>query len=144
MGAKCTAGDPAPDKGSVGKIYRVNPTGNLDKGTVVELTYFADQVAMPHADDPDAVRRDRRAQRHAHRVVERLPLPLGHRLGERLLADGDQRAVLERAVDHGLRRQHPQHHDHRRRRADGQTVIVTYTVDCSGGSGGEQRTSRLR
>ncbi len=51
LGANCVAGDAAPDAASENRIYRVNPTGNVPKGTVVELTYYSSQVALP---DPGA------------------------------------------------------------------------------------------
>lgn len=44
--ANCVEGDPASDDQSVGKIYRVNPSGNVETGNTVELTYYAGQTAI--------------------------------------------------------------------------------------------------
>jgi serine/threonine-protein kinase len=140
MGAKCTAGDPAPDKDSVGKIYRVNPTGNLDKGTVVELTYFADQVAMPQPATPtlSAATVEPNGTLTVSWTAYRCPSGTGSVSAYSLTATNGLFSNGQSTMDF----------DPNTRSTtitagatDGQTLIVTYTADCSGGSGGEQRTS---
>lgn len=44
--ANCENGDPAPDSQSVGQIYRVNPSGNVEEGKTVTVTTYTDQTAI--------------------------------------------------------------------------------------------------
>ncbi|WP_205789125.1 PASTA domain-containing protein, partial [Microbacterium sp. CPCC 204701] len=47
MGANCAEGDAAPTEADQGRIYRVNPTGNVPISTIIELTVYGGQVPMP-------------------------------------------------------------------------------------------------
>ncbi|WP_426322829.1 serine/threonine protein kinase [Microbacterium sp. E-13] len=52
LGASCPEGNAAPDEASVGKVYDVSPTGNVQKGTVIQLTVYAGQTPMPQPASP--------------------------------------------------------------------------------------------
>ncbi|WP_137845703.1 serine/threonine-protein kinase [Microbacterium sp. 2FI] len=43
----CRTGNAAPTSGEVGLVYDVNPTGRVEPGTTIVLTAYGDQVAMP-------------------------------------------------------------------------------------------------
>jgi serine/threonine-protein kinase len=43
----CVGGDPAPTGDDVNKVYRVSPTGNIPPTQLLTLTFYVDQVAMP-------------------------------------------------------------------------------------------------
>lgn len=47
MGANCVEGDAAPTEAEQGLVYRVNPTGNVPRSTIIELTVYGGQVPMP-------------------------------------------------------------------------------------------------
>lgn len=47
LASTCSPGDAASSPDQVGKIYSVSPQGNVDKGSVLALTYYADQSALP-------------------------------------------------------------------------------------------------
>ncbi|MCP2638350.1 serine/threonine protein kinase [Microbacterium sp. HD4P20] len=50
LAANCVQGNAAPDAGSEGLIYDVNPTGNVPVATIVTLTFYGGQVPL----DPPA------------------------------------------------------------------------------------------
>jgi serine/threonine protein kinase len=43
----CVGGDPAPTGDDINKVYRVSPTGNIPPSQLLTLTFYVDQVAMP-------------------------------------------------------------------------------------------------
>ncbi|MFT4210406.1 MAG: serine/threonine-protein kinase [Microbacterium sp.] len=49
--ANCVAGNNASSSSQVGLVYDVQPTGNVATGSTITLTYYADQVSL---DTPDA------------------------------------------------------------------------------------------
>jgi serine/threonine-protein kinase len=46
LAANCVQGNAAPDAGSEGLIYDVNPTGNVPTATIITLTIFGGQVPL--------------------------------------------------------------------------------------------------
>ncbi len=138
LGAKCVEGNAAPDEGSVGKVYAVAPTGNVPKDTIVELTTYAGLTPMPQPAAPTF--------QGAPATVE----------------PGDELTVMWQGytcpsgagsvsdytftVQNGTIANGPSFPQNARSAqvtaADtpGQTLIVTYTVTCSGGTSGN-RTS---
>lgn len=43
----CVTGNAAPTEGEVGIVYDVNPTGRVEEGRTIDLTAYGPQVAMP-------------------------------------------------------------------------------------------------
>ena len=139
LGANCVAGDAAPDGGSENKIYRVNPTGNVPKGTVVELTYYSSQVALP---DPGAPTLPGSVDVGATAQVTwpgySCPSGTGSVSSYNLTAtNGVFPSTGQSTAAFGPNDRSAQINV---TGAEGQTLIVTYTVTCTGGSAG-QRTS---
>jgi serine/threonine-protein kinase len=139
LGANCVAGDPAPDADSENTIYRVNPTGNVPKGTVVELTYYSSQVALPGPGAPTVP-----GTVQAGGTVQvgwpgySCPSGTGNVSSYNLTAtNGVFPATGQSTAAFG-----PNDRSGQVQAADaaGQSLIVTYTVTCTGGSAGE-RTS---
>ena len=139
LGANCVAGDAAPDQASEGLIYRVNPTGNVPLGTVIELTYYGGQVAMPQ---PSAPRLPGTIETGTTVQVSwdgySCPAGTGSVSAYNFSAvngvfpsSGQSNASFGPNARTG---------DVQVTGAAGQALIVTYTVTCSGGSAGE-RTS---
>ena len=138
LGASCTEGNAAPDEPSVGKVYDVSPTGNVPKGTVVTLTVYAGQTPMPQPAAP---------------TFQGAP-PTVTPGGElTVMWDGytcppgtGSVSAYAFSVQNGTIANGPNFPQNARNAtvtaadAAGQTVIVTYTVTCTGGSGGN-RTS---
>ncbi len=139
MGADCVEGNSAPDEASVGKIYSANPTGNVPKGTIIQLTYYGSQVAMPTPAMPtlSASQVAPNGTLTVSWTNYACPSGTGQASAYTLTAtnglfsngqstmpfDLNSRNTTVKAAD-----------------ADGQTLIVTYTVVCSGGTA-EERTS---
>ncbi|MDR6867929.1 serine/threonine-protein kinase [Microbacterium resistens] len=46
LDASCTTGDAAPSDDQVGKVYSVQPTGTVQKGTILALTIHGDRTAV--------------------------------------------------------------------------------------------------
>ncbi|MCR2783042.1 MULTISPECIES: serine/threonine-protein kinase [unclassified Microbacterium] len=139
LGARCVTGDAAPDEGSQGLVYRVNPTANVPVGTVIELTVYGDQVPLEAPAAPSLP-----ATVDAGSTVRvswpgySCPSGQGSVSSYNLSAtnavfpvSGQSTAPFgggERAGDLQITG------------GSGQTVIVTYTVTCSGGSAGQRVT----
>ncbi|MDQ1129997.1 protein kinase [Microbacterium sp. SORGH_AS_0888] len=47
LASTCNPGDEATSADQIGKIYSVSPQGNVDRGTVLTLTYYGAQSALP-------------------------------------------------------------------------------------------------
>lgn len=43
----CVAGDPAPTADDVNKVYRIDPTGNIPASQLLTLTFYGSQTPMP-------------------------------------------------------------------------------------------------
>jgi len=139
LGANCVEGDAAPDEGSQGLVYRVNPTGNLTEGTVVELTIYGPQVALeapaapslPATVEPDATVQvtwpgytcpsgQGSVSAYTLSAVNGVFAANGQSTAD--FGGGERSGQLRVVGD------------------PGQSVIVTYTVTCSGGTAGQRIT----
>ena len=139
LGATCVEGDAAPNENSQGQVYRVNPTGNLPAGTVVELTVYGPQVALsapaapslPATVEPNATVQvtwpgytcpsgQGSVSSYTLSAVNGVFAANGQSTAD---FGGGERAGQLRVVGDA-----------------GQSVIVTYTVTCSGGSAGQRTT----
>ncbi|MBD7958454.1 serine/threonine protein kinase [Microbacterium sp. Sa4CUA7] len=137
--ANCVAGDPAPNGDSVNLVYRVNPRGNVDPGTTLDLTFYGDQVALetPGAPTlPSTVDVDSTVQvtwpgyscPSGQGSVSAYTLSATNAV---FPATGQSTASFgggERSAQLQVTG------------AAGQPVIVTYTVTCTGGSAGQRVT----
>ncbi|MCR2813023.1 serine/threonine protein kinase [Microbacterium sp. zg.Y1090] len=138
LGADCVEGDPAPNEASQGLIYRVPTTGNLPLGTVVQLIYYGGQVAL---ENPGAPTLSSPVETGTTVQVTwpgySCPSGQGSVSSYNLTAtngvfpNGQSSSAFgssERSAPLQITG------------AAGQSVIVTYTVTCSGGSAGERTT----
>jgi len=138
LGASCSEGNAAPDEGSVGKIYSVTPTGNVPKGTVIELTAYAGQTPMPTPSSPTFQGAPATVEPDGDLTVmwDGYTCPSG---------TGSVSAYTF-TVQNGTIANGPSFPQNARNATvtagptAGQTVIVTYNVTCSGGTAGN-RTS---
>ena len=138
LGASCQEGNAAPDEGSVGKIYSVSPTGNVPKGTIIELTAYAGQTPMPDPSTPTFQGSPATVEPGGTLTVmwDGYTCPSG---------TGSVSSYTF-AVQNGTIANGPNFPQNARNATvtagdtAGQTVIVTYTVTCSGGTAGN-RTS---
>ncbi|MGW9585645.1 serine/threonine-protein kinase [Microbacterium sp. NPDC055455] len=138
LGATCAEGNAAPDQPSEGKVYDVSPTGNVQLGTVVELTVYAGQTPMPTPTAPTFQGSPQTVEPGGDLTVmwEGYSCPPG---------TGSVSAYTF-TVQNGSIANGPNFPQNARNAtvtagdAAGQTVIVTYNVTCSGGSAGN-RTS---
>ncbi len=138
LGASCSEGNAAPDEGSVGKIYSVSPTGNVPKGTIIELTTYAGQTPMPAPSNPTF-------QGSPATVEPGDPLTV---MWDGYTCPSGTGSVSSYTftVQNGTIANGPNFPQNARSATvtagdtAGQTVIVTYTVTCSGGTAGN-RTS---
>ncbi|KAF2411673.1 serine/threonine protein kinase [Microbacterium sp. B35-04] len=138
LGASCTEGNAAPDEASQGRVYDVSPTGNVQKGTVIELTTYAGQVPMPAPNSP---------------TFQGSPASVAPGGALTVMWDGytcpsgtGSVSAYTFTVQNGTIANGPSFPQNARSAqvtagdAAGQTVIVTYNVTCSGGTAGN-RTS---
>ncbi|MCO5953829.1 serine/threonine-protein kinase [Microbacterium yannicii] len=138
LGASCVEGNAAPDEASQGKVYSVSPTGNVQKGTVIELTTYAGQVPMPTPGSP---------------TFQGSPASVAPGKAVTVMWDGytcpsgtGSVSAYTFTVQNGTITNGPSFPQNARSAqvtaadAPGQTVIVTYNVTCSGGTAGN-RTS---
>jgi hypothetical protein len=130
----CVGGDAAPTADDVNKVYRVSPLGNIPPSQLLTLTFYVDQVAMPAPAAPTMA-----ATVVAGETVQvswpgytcppgtgsvsayTFSVTNGTFEGGGPSFGPDQRNATIRAAD-----------------TPGQTVIVTYTVTCSGGTAGQR------
>ncbi|MCR2800525.1 serine/threonine protein kinase [Microbacterium sp. zg-Y818] len=139
LGANCVEGDAAPDEGSQGKVYRVNPTANVPAGTVVDLTVYGPQVALsapaapslPATVEPDATVQvtwpgytcpSGQGSVSAYTLTAYNGVFAVNGQSSASFRGGDRAAQLQVVGPAN------------------ESVIVTYTVTCSGGSAGERTT----
>jgi len=138
LGASCVEGNAAPDEGSVGKIYDVSPTGNVQKGTVVELTAYAGQTPMPTPANPTFQGSPQTVEPGENLTVmwDGYTCPAG----------AGSVSAYTFTVQNGTIANGPSFPQNARNatvtagETAGQTIIVTYNVTCSGGTAGN-RTS---
>jgi len=136
---RCVEGNAAPDSASEGKIYDVSPTGNVPFATVIDLTFYGGQVPM---DPPAAPTLSTPIEEDSTITVQwggySCPSGTGSvsaynftvtqgvfpTTGQSTAAFGPNERSGEIQVTG----------------AAGASLIVTYTVTCSGGTAGERTT----
>ncbi|MBB2976546.1 serine/threonine-protein kinase [Microbacterium endophyticum] len=140
LAADCTTGNSAPNAESVGVVYEVNPTGNVPEGTIIKLTVYAGEVELEAPSAPSMP--DTAVTGTSVQVTwagYTCPSGTGAVSSYEFTATngvfpttGQSTASFgsgERSADLQITG------------TEGQTVIVNYTVTCSGGSSTEARTS---
>ena len=135
----CAAGDAAPNAEAVNTVYSIEPQGNVPKTRELVLTYYQDQVPLTPptaATLPDAVVAGSNAEvtwggyqcPSGTGTVSSYNLTVTNGTftvnGQSTAAFGPNDRSGEIAVSN----------------APGQTLIVTYTVTCTGGTGGDRVT----
>ena len=139
LGANCVEGNAAPDPASEGKVYSVNPQGNVPKDTIIDLTVYAGQVPMTQ---PGAPTLPGTVTAGSTTQVQwsgySCPSGTGSVSAYNLTAtNGVFPATGQSTAAFGPNDRAGQIQV---TGSAGQTLIVTYTVTCSGGTAGE-RTS---
>jgi serine/threonine-protein kinase len=137
--ARCTEGNAAPDADSEGKVYAVAPTGNVPLATIIELTVYAGQVSM----DPPA------APTLSSPIEEESTVTVQW-TGYSCPSGTGQVSAYNFSVTQGVfptTGQSTSSFGPNERSAEiqvsgkaGASLIVTYTVTCSGGTAGERTT----
>ncbi|HYJ49757.1 MAG TPA: serine/threonine-protein kinase [Microbacterium sp.] len=133
----CVGGDPAPTADDVNKVYRVSPSGNIPPSQLLTLTFYVDQVAMPAPAAPTmAATVVAGEQTQVSWPGYTCPSGTGQVSSYNLTAvqgtfpnSGQSTAAFGPNDRNGqlLADNSP-----------AQTIIVTYTVTCSGGSAGQR------
>lgn len=139
LAGNCVEGNAAPDQASEGKVYSVNPQGNVPKDTIIELKVYAGQVPMTQPGAPTlpgtvAAGSTTQVQWSGYSCPSGTGSVSAYNLtatngvfpstGQSTAAFGPNDRAGQIQVTG----------------AGGQALIVTYTVTCSGGSAGD-RTS---
>ncbi|MBA8817098.1 serine/threonine-protein kinase [Microbacterium halimionae] len=140
LAANCTAGNSAPNAESVGVVYEVNPTGNVPEGTIITLTVYGGEVELG---SPGAPSMPESAVTGTSVQVTwpgyTCPSGTGSVSSYDLTAtNGVFPATGQSTASFGSGERSA---DLQITGTEGQTVIVTYTVSCVGGSSTEARTS---
>lgn len=135
----CVGGDPAPSGDQVNKVYRVSPTGNIPPSQLLTLTFYVDQVAMPAPAAPAVAGPiDPGATTQVTWSGYTCPSGTGSvssynfsatnatfsSTGQSTAAFGPNERTGQLLADNN----------------PGATIIVTYTVTCSGGTAGQRET----
>ena len=135
----CVGGDPAPTGDDVNKVYRVSPTGNIPPSQLLTLTFYVDQVAMPAPAAPTM----------AGTVVAgeetqvswggyTCPSGTGSVSAYNFSAtNGTFSSTGQSTAAFGPNDRNAQLLANE---SPGQTIIVTYTVTCSGGTAGQRES----
>jgi serine/threonine-protein kinase len=140
LAATCEPGNNASTSDEVGLVYQVSPTGNVTAGTVLTLTVYADMVGLPSPTAP-AISGTVVAGGTVQVTWTGYQCPSGtgsvssynfSATNATFASTGQSTAAFGGSERSGqlLVNDSP-----------GQTVIVTYTVTCSGNGSGEQRTT---
>ncbi|MFB8387658.1 serine/threonine protein kinase [Microbacterium sp. NPDC055910] len=139
FGVSCVDGDSAPDEASVGLVYQVDPMGNVPFDRVITLTRYAGQVPMG---TPAAARISGTAE--AGSTVQigwdgySCPSGTGNVSGYQFTAtQGVFPASGQSSAWFGANERSA---DLQVTGAAGSTLLVTYTVTCTGGTAGERTT----
>ncbi|MDZ8275423.1 serine/threonine protein kinase [Microbacterium aquimaris] len=137
--ADCQTGNSASTAEQVGVIYEVNPTGRVETGTTITLTAYGEQVAMPTPTTPSLDTQTVAPGGTLTVTWEGYSCPAGEGSpsaynfsatngtfsnGESTSAFGQSERNAQITVPNN---------------ASG-TVIVTYTVTCSGGEAGQRQS----
>jgi serine/threonine-protein kinase len=133
----CVGGDAAPTADEVNTVYRVSPTGNIPPSQLLTLTFYVDQVAMPA---PSAPTMEGTVVAGEETQVSwggyTCPSGTGSVSAYTFTATNATFTVTgQSTASFGpndrtgalLANESP-----------GQTIIVTYTVTCTGGAGGDR------
>ena len=140
LAATCEQGNNAPTSGQVGQVYQVSPTGNVNPGTVLTLTVYADMVPL-NAPTAPAISGNAVAGGNIQVTWTGYQCPSGTgnvsaynftATNATFTSTGQSTAAFGQGERSGQLLVND---------APGQTVIVTYTVTCSGNGSGEQRTT---
>ncbi|MFC8681775.1 serine/threonine-protein kinase [Microbacterium ureisolvens] len=137
LGARCVEGNAAPDEGSVGLVYAVSPTGNVPLSTIVDLTIYAGQTPMPQ---PGAPTIGGTIQTGQTATVSwpgySCPSGTGSVSAYTLTAvNGVFQSTGQSTASFGP---NDRQGNVQVTGAAGQSLLVTYTVACSGGTAGER------
>ncbi|MET0859826.1 MAG: serine/threonine protein kinase, partial [Microbacterium sp.] len=133
----CVGGDAAPSAEQVNTVYRVSPTGNIPPSQLLTLTFYVDQVAMPAPAAPTmAATVEAGTSTQVGWGGYTCPSGTGSvssynfsatnatfvATGQSTASFGPNDRTGELLADNNA----------------GATVIVTYTVTCSGGTAGQR------
>jgi serine/threonine-protein kinase len=133
----CVGGDPAPTADDVNKVYRVSPSGNIPPTQLLTLTFYQDQVAMPAPAAPTMAATVTAGEEtqvswggytcpSGTGTVSAYNFTAVHGTfsasGQSTAAFGPNDRSGQLLADN----------------SPGQTIIVTYTVTCTGGSAGNR------
>jgi eukaryotic-like serine/threonine-protein kinase len=130
----CVAGDAAPTAAQVNTVYRVSPTGNIPASQLLTLTYYSDQTAMPAPAAP-AMAATVAPQGTVQVTWQGYTCPSGTGSVSSYNFTVQNGAFANGEVAFG-----PNVRDASVIAGDSGTVIVTYTVTCSGGPDGQRES----
>jgi serine/threonine-protein kinase len=135
----CVPGDPAPTAEQVNTVYRVSPTGNIPASQLLTLTFYSDQVAMPAPAAPTvAATVEQGATTEISWGGYTCPSGTGSVSSYNFTAThGTFENGGQSTASFGPNDRKGQFLADN---SPGETIIVTYTVTCTGGDAG-QRTS---
>jgi eukaryotic-like serine/threonine-protein kinase len=132
----CIGGDPAPTGDDVNKVYRVSPTGNIPPSQLLTLTFYVDQVAMPAPAAPTmAGTVVAGEQTQVSWGGYTCPSGTGSVSAYNFSLTGATFVGAGPAFGPNDRSATIQADD-----SPGATIIVTYTVTCSGGTAGQRES----
>ncbi|SFR88269.1 serine/threonine protein kinase [Microbacterium sp. cf046] len=133
----CVGGDAAPTAGDVNKVYRVSPTGNIPPSQLLTLTFYQDQVGMPAPAAPTMAATVVAGQEtQVSWPGYTCPSGTGSVSAYNFSAtNGTFPSTGQSTASFGPNDRNAQllAND-----SAGQTIIVTYTVTCSGGTAGQR------
>jgi eukaryotic-like serine/threonine-protein kinase len=132
----CVGGDPAPTGDDVNRVYRVSPTGNIPPSQLLTLTFYVDQVAMPAPAAPTmAGTVVAGEQTQVSWGGYTCPSGTGSVSAYNFSVTGATFVGAGPAFGPNDRSATIQADD-----SAGATIIVTYTVTCSGGTAGQRES----
>ena len=132
----CIGGDPAPTGDDINKVYRVSPTGNIPPSQLLTLTFYVDQVAMPAPAAPTmAGTVIAGEQTQVSWGGYTCPSGTGSVSAYNFSLTGATFVGAGPAFGPNDRSATIQADD-----SPGTTIIVTYTVTCSGGTAGQRES----
>ncbi|MFT4231039.1 MAG: PASTA domain-containing protein, partial [Microbacterium sp.] len=140
LAASCVEGNSAPDSDSEGKVYDVNPTGNLDYGTIVTLTLYGGEVALddPVAPTLSAATVEPNGELTVTWARYTCASGTGSVSSYNLTATN---ATFPNGESSSSFSSDERNTTLTATNSAGSTIIVSYTVSCSGGTSDEERTS---
>jgi serine/threonine protein kinase len=135
----CVGGDPAPTAEQVNTVYRISPTGNIPPSQLLTLTFYVDQVAMPAPAAPAVAGPvDPGATTQVTWGGYTCPSGTGSVSGYNFSAtNGTFSSTGQSTATFGPNERTG---ELLADNAPGSTVIVTYTVTCSGGTAGQRES----